>query len=123
MLKRIIVLGALVALTGCATHQQANTAVGAGVGAVVGNAMGGRGGAAAGAIVGSMIGSQQPTQPPVYVPAPVYVEPEPIYRYDHRASCEIYRHQEYNCNGYRYYYDRSVCISDARNRYYHCMTR
>lgn len=65
MLKRIVVIGVLAALTGCATHQQANTAVGAGVGAVIGNAVGGRGGAVAGAVLGTAIGSQQPTQPRV----------------------------------------------------------
>jgi hypothetical protein len=52
----------LVALSGCATHQQANTAVGAGTGAIIGNALGGRGGAAVGALMGASIGSQQPTQ-------------------------------------------------------------
>jgi uncharacterized protein YcfJ len=60
MLKRIVVIGVLAALTGCATHQQANTAVGAGVGAVIGNAVGGRGSAVAGAVLGTAIGSQQP---------------------------------------------------------------
>jgi len=62
MLKRIFIVGLIVALTGCATHQQANTAVGAGVGAVIGNAVGGRGGAAVGAVLGTAIGGQQPTQ-------------------------------------------------------------
>lgn len=71
----IIVLGSL---TGCATHQQANTAVGAGVGAVVGHAIGGHGGAIAGAVVGSAIGSNQPASPPVaYSPRPIYT-PYPV---------------------------------------------
>ncbi len=67
MLKRILVVGALVALTGCATHQQANTAVGASVGAVVGHAIGGNGGAVVGAVVGSTIGSQQPVYASIYL--------------------------------------------------------
>lgn len=120
MLKKFVIIGALAALTGCATHQQANTAVGAGTGAVIGHAIGGHGGAVAGAVVGSMIGSQQPTQPPVYVtPPPVYTYPP----YDHRASCEIYKQRERNCYSYRYSDTRAMCIEDARNRHFHCMVR
>ena len=82
MLKRILIVGILVALTGCATHQQANTAVGAGTGAIIGNAVGGKSGAVAGAIFGSMIGSQQPTQPRVVEQQVIVQQP----RYYHQAQ-------------------------------------
>lgn len=62
MLKKLFIVGILVAVTGCATHQQANTAVGAGTGAIIGNAVAGRGGAVAGTIFGAMVGSQHPVQ-------------------------------------------------------------
>jgi uncharacterized protein YcfJ len=68
MLKKIATSTlVLIVLSGCATHQQANTAVGAGTGAIIGNAIGGRSGAAVGAVMGAAIGSQQPTQRNVIV--------------------------------------------------------
>ena len=118
MLKKIFIVGALVALTGCATHQQANTAVGAGTGAVLGGAMGGRGGALAGAIVGSMIGSQQPVQ--AQPSQRVYVERQVIVP-DRRAQCHTYLHRETNC--YRLHYPdvKAMCIEDARKHYERCL--
>jgi len=81
----------LLALTGCATHQQANTAVGAGTGAIIGNAIGGRTGAAFGAIVGASVGSNQPTQPHVIVERqvvrPVVIRPD-------YSMCNQWYHQE-----------------------------
>jgi uncharacterized protein YcfJ len=118
MLKKIVSSTlVLIALTGCATHQQANTAVGAGAGAVIGNAVGGRGGAVAGAIVGSMIGSQQPTQSnqPIYVER--YVIPDRSYQ------CRHYIERERNCYNMRYRDTRAMCIEDARNHYQNCMYR
>jgi hypothetical protein len=95
MLKRIFTVGIIVALTGCATHQQANTAVGAGVGAVIGNAVGGRGGAAVGAVLGTAIGSQQPTysQPrvveqQVIVQQPNYSGCSRFWNWEERRACE-----------------------------------
>jgi uncharacterized protein YcfJ len=90
MLKRILIVGVMVALTGCATHQQANTAVGAGVGAVIGNAVGGRGGAVAGAVLGTAIGSQQPT-----------------YNYPHVVEQQVIVQQP------RYYQQTQVCYTDG----------
>ncbi len=117
MLKRILALGAMVVLTGCATHQQANTAVGAGVGAVVGHAIGGQGGAVVGAVVGSTIGSQQPVYtPPAYgYPAPVYVVP------DRRAQCQIYYERIYNCGRIYDPIHRHHCWTSETQRYNHCM--
>lgn len=116
MLKKILVVATLVALTGCATHQQANTAVGAGTGAVLGGAVGGRGGAVAGAIVGSMIGSQQPVQAPQHI----YTERQIIVP-DRRAQCQTYLHREGNC--YRLHYPdvKAMCIEDARKSYERCL--
>ncbi len=96
MLKRILVVGTLVALTGCATHQQANTAVGAGMGAVVGHAIGGSGGAVVGAVLGTAMGSQHPASPPVvYAPYPYPV-------YQRREVCqlnqEVYRARVAGCD-------------------------
>lgn len=102
MLKRILIVGVMVALTGCATHQQANTAVGAGVGAVIGNAVGGHGAAAVGAVVGSMIGSQHPT----YQPQPVYVYPAPVHVYPDYSPC----------SHYWIYQERQACYRGAENR-------
>lgn len=126
MLKRIFVVGAIastVALTGCATHQQANTAVGAGVGAVVGHAIGGRGGAAVGAVLGTAIGSQHPTGPAVvYTPAPQV--------YHRREVCflnqEMYHARIAGCdakfrNDPRYgYQHRDACYSQAKQQAWTC---
>lgn len=102
MLKRVFIIGVVVALTGCATHQQANTAVGAGMGAVFGHAVGGRGGATVGAVVGSMIGSQQPT----HQSQPVYVHPAPVTVYPDYAPCAHFWH----------YQERQACYRGAENR-------
>lgn len=119
MLKRILAVGALVALTGCATHQQANTAVGAGMGAVVGHAIGGQGGAVVGAVVGTAIGSQHPVHaPPVYgYPVPVYVIP------DRRAQCQIYNERIYNCGRLYDPIHRNRCWTSETQRYNHCMNQ
>ncbi len=105
MLKRILAVGALVALTGCATHQQANTAVGAGMGAVVG------------AVVGTAIGSQHPVYaPPVYGhPAPVYVIP------DRRAQCQIYNERIYNCGRLYDPIHRNRCWNSETHNYNRCL--
>ena len=72
------------------------------------------------AILGFFVALTGCAQQPVYVPpAVIYTQP----RYDHTASCEIYRRREANCMSYRYYDQRAVCIEDSRSRYYNCMTR
>lgn len=81
-MNKTLLLVTVLALTGCATHQQANTAVGAMSGAAIGHAVGGSAGAVAGAIIGSAIGGDQPTYrstPPVVYQAPpvVYRAPPP----------------------------------------------
>lgn len=119
MLKKILIVGAVVALTGCATHQQANTAVGAVVGGAVGHAIGGRGGAAVGAVIGSAMGSQQPTQGGTVIverQPPVYVERQIV------RDCRIYRERERNCYTYRYSDTRAMCIEEERNRYHSCLS-
>ena len=108
----------LIALSGCATHQQANTAVGAGTGAIIGNAIGGRGGAAVGALMGASIGSQQPTQRGQHV----YVERQVIV--PNRAyECQKYADRERNCWNLQYRDTRAMCIEDARQHYQSCMYR
>lgn len=119
MLKRILVISTMVALTGCATHQQANTAVGAGVGAVVGHAIGGRGGAAVGAVVGSAIGSNQPVQTH---PTPVYIERQVIIP-GRKAQCQAYRIRLDNCNSIISPVTRHYCRRDAENHYENCLYR
>lgn len=119
MLKKLVYSTlVLVAVSGCATHQQSNTAVGAGMGAVIGSAVGGRGGAAVGAILGSTIGSQQPTQqgPTVYVERHIIVP-------DRYQQCRPYMDRERNCYNLRYSDTRAMCIEDARNHYQNCMYR
>jgi len=93
----------LILLSGCATHQQANTAVGAGVGAVIGNAMGGQGAAAAGALIGSMIGSQQPTSP--------MQSGDRVYNY-HSIVYPDYA----PCSQFWHYQERQACYRGAENR-------
>lgn len=117
MLKKIgISTLVLMVLTGCATHQQANTAVGAGTGAVIGNAIGGHGGAAVGALIGASIGGQQPT----YRGQTVYVERQVIVPIN---QCHQYVERERNCYNMRYPDTRAMCIEDARAHYYNCINR
>ena len=118
MLKKLIGITLVLALTGCATHQQANTAVGAGTGAIIGNAIGGRGGAAVGALIGASIGEQQPTQrgQNVYVERQVIV-PNRSYQ------CQKYIDRERNCWNLQYRDTRAMCIEDARQHYQSCMYR
>ena len=118
MLKKLIGISLVLALTGCATHQQANTAVGAGTGAIIGNAIGGRGGAAVGALMGASIGSQQPT----HRGQNVYVERQVIV--PNRAyQCQQYADRERNCWNLQYRDTRAMCIEDARQHYQNCMYR
>jgi len=119
MLKKIIISTlVLLALTGCATHQQANTAVGAGAGAIIGNAVGGRGGAVVGTIMGAAIGSNQPTQRG----QTVYVERQVITP-NRGYQCQQYADRERNCYNLRYGDTRAMCIEDARQHYQSCMYR
>jgi hypothetical protein len=121
MLKRIFIVGVMVALTGCATHQQANTAVGAGVGAVIGNAVGGRGGAAVGAVLGTAIGSQQPTHSQPRVIEQQVIVQQPRY-YQQTQTCYIdasilARRQEMCWNAYTYdAVKRSACFHQAETQ-------
>ena len=119
MLKKIVISTlVLLALSGCATHQQANTAVGAGTGAVIGNAIGGRGGAAVGALIGASIGSQQPTHQGQHV----YVERQVIVP-NRGYQCQQYADRERNCYNLRYGDTRAMCIEDARQHYQSCLYR
>lgn len=126
MLKRIVIIGVLAALTGCATHQQANTAVGAGVGAVIGNAVGGRGGAVAGAVLGTAIGSQHPAQPRV-VEQQVIVQ-QPRY-YQQTQTCYtdgpiLLRRREMCWKAYGYdAMARSACFHQAEQLALVCSRR
>ena len=117
MLKKIVISTlVLLVLTGCATHQQANTAVGVGTGAVIGNAIGGRGGAAVGALIGASIGGQQPTQRG----QTIYVERQVIVPVN---QCHLYVERERNCYNMRYKDTRAMCIEDARMHYDACIRR
>ncbi len=119
MLKKIgISTLVLVAVSGCATHQQANTAVGAGAGAIVGNAVGGRNGAIVGTIMGAAIGSNHPTQRG----QTVYVERQVIAP-NRGYQCQQYADRERNCYNLRYGDTRAMCIEDARQHYQSCMYR
>lgn len=125
MLKRSIAVGVILSaavLTGCATHQQANTAVGAGLGAVVGHAVGGRGGAAVGAVIGTAIGSQHPaTSAPIYAPAPVYGRREVCF-----LNQDMYQARVAGCdakfrNDPRYTYQHlQACYNQAKQQAWTC---
>lgn len=108
----------LLALTGCATHQQSNEAAGAVIGGVIGNRMGGTGGAILGAGMGTIIGGQQPTQrgQTVYVERQ-YIVPDRAYQ------CRHYADRERNCWNMQYRDTRAMCIEDARQHYQSCMYR
>ena len=119
MLKKIV--GStlvLIVLSGCATHQQSNQAVGAVVGGAIGNRLGGAGGAILGAGMGAAIGGQQPTQhgQTVYVERQVVVP-------SRAQQCHIYVNRERNCWNLQYRDTRAMCIEDARNHYQNCMYR
>lgn len=125
MLKKILIVGAIVTLSGCATHTQSNELAGAAIGGVIGHAVGGNAGAVIGAGVGAAIGGQQPTQggPAVIVerqivhPAPRISTP-PYYP---QRNCRVFIEREQGCYTMRYRDTRALCIEDARNRYYDCM--
>ena len=120
MLKKIMYSTlVLIALSGCATHQQSNEAVGAIIGGTIGNRLGGTGGAILGAGMGAAIGGQQPTQPRGQ---PVYVERQVIVP-SRAQQCHIYLAREQNCYNMRYQDTRAMCIEDARNHYQNCMYR
>jgi hypothetical protein len=91
MFKRLFVITAAVVLTGCATHQQSNQALGAIVGGAVGHhAIGGPAGTAIGAMVGGAIGGNQPTQQRYH--SPVYSAPS-IYP-DYSVCADFWNWQE-----------------------------
>jgi uncharacterized protein YcfJ len=119
MLKKLIGISLVLALTGCATHQQSNEAVGAVIGGTIGHRIGGTGGAILGAGMGAAIGNQQPTQPKGPT---VYVERQIIVP-DRSHQCRIYRDRERNCYNMRYSDTRAMCIEDARLHYQNCMYR
>ena len=102
MLKRLLVITAAVALTGCATHQQSNQALGAVLGGAVGHhAIGGAAGTAIGAMVGGAIGGNQPTHQ--HYPGPVYSSPQ------------IY--PDYSvCAGFWNWQERQACQRGAETR-------
>ena len=108
----------LVALSGCATHQQSNQAVGAVLGGSIGHQLGGVSGAILGAGVGTIIGGQQPTQrgQTVYVERQIIV-PNRSYQ------CQQYADRERNCWNMQYRDTRAMCIEDARQHYQSCMYR
>jgi hypothetical protein len=128
MLKKIVYSTlVLIALTGCATHQQSNELTGAVIGGALGNRLGGTGGAILGAGMGAAIGGQQPTQQrgqTVYQQRgqTVYVERQVVVP-DRSYQCQIYRDRERNCYNMRYRDTRAMCIEDARNHYQNCMYR
>ena len=122
MLKKIFIVGAVIALTGCATHQQSNELAGAAVGGIIGNAIGGRGGAAVGAVIGAGIGGSQPTQA-----APVYVERQ-IIRQEIVESCGPRYHRNVNQCEEKYRRDPNyskellnACVTEAKYRYQNCI--
>lgn len=130
MLKKIFIIGAVVALTGCATHRQSNELAGAAVGGIIGNAIGGRGGAAVGAVIGAGVGGSQPTErvQPVYIERPTYTERQIIERrstppYIQENSCRIFIERMDRCEFLQHYSDRRSCRIDAHNHYENCMTR
>ena len=87
MFKRVIVIGALIALTGCATNQQSGQAIGAITGAIVGNSVGSGAGKAAATFIGTVVGSEvgrnvgasmdRPPQVVVQQQPPVVVREQP----------------------------------------------
>ena len=92
----------LVALSGCATHQQSNEAVGAIIGGTIGNRIGGTGGAILGAGMGAAIGGQQPTQRNVIVERQI-VRPATI-------------HPDYSMCTQWNHYERESCYRGAEAR-------
>jgi hypothetical protein len=117
MLKRVFIISLALALTGCATHQQSNQALGAVLGGAVGHhAIGGSAGTAIGAMIGGAIGGNQPR---------VYHEQQIIHpinpsRY---AQCEIYLRRFANCSSLPTTRDERSCQISERSYYNSCMIR
>lgn len=123
MLKKILLVSAVIALTGCATHQQSNELAGAAVGGIIGNAVGGKGGAVLGAGVGAMIGGQQPTQRP----SQIIVERQVI-QGNIVESCrpryhrDISQCEEKNLRDPNYTRELfNACVVQAKYRYQNCI--
>ena len=81
----------LLALTGCATHQQSNEMAGAVIGGVIGKQIGGTGGAILGAGMGAAIGGQQSTQSRVIIERQVI---RPVRVVPDYSMCNQWYHQE-----------------------------
>jgi osmotically inducible lipoprotein OsmB len=123
MLKKILLVGAVVALTGCATHQQSNELAGAAVGGIIGNAVGGRGGAVLGAGLGAMIGHQQPTQrePQVIIERQI-VQGGIVESCRPRYHRDITQCEEKNLRDPNYTQQMfNACVAQAKYRYQNCI--
>lgn len=91
-LRKLCIVAIALAMSGCATHQQANSTIGGITGAVLGEAVAGRAGAVAGALIGSSIGANQPTQSHRHIDngyGSVYPDYSPCsqWRYQEREHC------------------------------------
>lgn len=119
MFKKLLIVGMVVAVSGCATHQQANTAAGAGIGAVLGYAIGGNSGAVVGSALGAAVGITQPTQPTqVIIQQPTQAHPQGrVYtetQVVRPAPASVY--PDYSvCNQWRYS-ERENCFRGAEAR-------
>jgi len=100
----------LLALTGCATHQQSNEMAGAVIGGVIGKQIGGTGGAILGAGMGAAVGGQQPTQPQ----RPNVIVQRQVITADPRG----YRYvtPDYSMCTHTNYYEREACQRGADAR-------
>lgn len=112
------VIASLVVLSGCATHQQAGTGVGAVTGAAVGHVIGGGGvvgtvlGGVVGAIAGSAVGESmdQTNRLSSHPPAIVYGPPPPVMSYYPRQPRRVYCHYRTEWDSYhRIYIERRIC--------------
>ena len=121
MRKIVISTLVLLALTGCATHQQSNELTGAVIGGALGNRLGGTGGAILGAGMGAAIGSQQPTQPTQVIRQGRVIRKEVC-----SLNNEAYMKQIHQCdhmfrNSASYHIqNRDACYTQAKKNAYSC---
>ncbi len=122
MRKIVISTLVLLALTGCATHQQSNELTGAVIGGAIGNKLGGTGGAILGAGMGAAIGAQQPTQPTHVIRHQPLASRREVCTLNNEAYMKQINHCDHMFRNSASYHiqNRDACYTQAKKNAYYC---